>query len=126
AFAKLPQDIKSGGYTIHMTRGAFAEFLRSYLYTVDKQQKIPEIVRNATAGNWSAIAPDFIKYRQGWYDDLGVFLSVTCPTDVRNISMLEVGPGTARSFLGDYRVLQQMTACKIWTPGTLEKLHVST
>ena len=126
AFVKLPQDIKSGGYTIHMTRGAFAEFLRSYLYTVDKQQKIPEIVRNATAGNWSAIAPDFIKYRQGWYDDLGVFLSVTCPTDVRNISMLEVGPGTARSFLGDYRVLQQMTACKIWTPGTLEKLHVST
>jgi pimeloyl-ACP methyl ester carboxylesterase len=126
ALSVFPVDIKSGGYTIHMTRGAFAEYLRNKLYAIDDQKKVPEILRQATAGDWKTIAPDFINYRKRWYDDLGVFLSVTCPGDVRQISSLEIGPATVISFLGDYRVQRQMAACAAWTPGVLPTLHVST
>lgn len=125
ALAKLPVDVKSGGYTIHMTRGAFTEYLRTKLYTFEKQKQIPEIVRQAAAGDWRTIAPDFIKYRKSWYDDLGVFLSVTCPADVRQVSTLEIGPTTNDTFGGDYRISRQMAACAAWTPGVVEPLKVS-
>lgn len=125
ALAALPVKIVRGGYTITITRGMFAEYLRTNLYTFEKQNRIPEIVRQAIAGDWKSIAAGFIDYRKSWYDDLGVFLSITCPTDVRNISPLEIGPATSRSFLGDYRVLRQSAACEAWTPGVLPRLHVS-
>ena len=123
--SKLPADVKSGGYTIHMTRGAFAEYLRNKIYAIDDQKKVPEILRQAAAGDWKTIAPDFINYRKRWYNDLGVFLSVTCPGDVRHISSLEIGPATADTFEGDYRVTRQMAACAAWTPGLIPMLHVS-
>jgi pimeloyl-ACP methyl ester carboxylesterase len=123
--AKFPVDVRSGGYTIHMTRGAFAEYLRNKLYAFDDQKKVPGILKQAAAGDWKTIGPDFIHYRQTWYDDLGVFLSVTCPGDVRNISSREIGPATVRTFEGDYRVARQMAACTVWTPGLLPPLHVS-
>jgi len=126
AMARLPADVKSGGYTIHMTRGAFGEYLRTKLYSFEKQKQVPEIVRQDTAGDWKTIAPDFINYRKGWYDDLGVFLSVTCPTDVRQISSLEIGPTTTRTFGGDYRTSRQLAACAAWSPGVVPPLHVST
>jgi pimeloyl-ACP methyl ester carboxylesterase len=122
---EFPVDVGSGEYTIHMTRGAFAEYLRNKLYAVDDQKMVPEILRQAAAGNWKTIAPDFINYRKGWYDPLGVFLSVTCPGDVRHISSLEIGPATVRTFEGDYRVARQMAACAAWTPGVTPPLHVS-
>lgn len=125
AMAKLPVDVKSGGYTIHMTRGAFGEYLRTKLYTFEKQSRVPEIVRQAAAGDWKTIAPDFINYRKNWYNDLGVFLSVTCPTDVRQISTLEIGPTTTDTFGGDYRTSRQLAACAAWTPGVVPPLHVS-
>jgi pimeloyl-ACP methyl ester carboxylesterase len=125
ALAKLPVDVKSGGYTIHMTRGAFTEYLRSKLYAFETQKQVPEIVRQVAAGDWKKIAPDFIAYRKRWFDDLGVFLSVTCPTDVRQISSLEIGPTTARTFGGDYRTSRQLAACAAWTPGLVEPLKVS-
>ncbi|HLJ73744.1 MAG TPA: alpha/beta fold hydrolase [Thermoanaerobaculia bacterium] len=123
--AKFPVDVKSGGYTIHMTRGAFAEHLRNKLYAFDDQNKVPDILRQAAAGDWRTIAPDFINYRKLWYDDLGVFLSVTCSGDVRNISPDEIAPSIAGSFEGDYRVARQMLACAAWTPGVIPPLHVS-
>lgn len=125
SFEKLPADVRSGEYTIHMTRGAFAEYLRNKLYAIDDQKKVPEILGQAAAGNWKTIAPDFISYRKRWYDVLGVFLSVTCPGDVRQISSVEIGPATARTFEGDYRVARQIVACAAWTPGVIPMLHVS-
>ena len=121
----LPHEVKSGGYTIHMTRGAFAEYLRSMLYSVEKQARVPEIVRQAAAGHWETIAPGFIEYRKNWYADLGVFLSVTCPTDVRYISSREIARHTAGTFLGDYRVRRQIAACEQWTPGLAPRVRVS-
>ena len=118
--------MKSGGYTIHMTRGAFSEYLRTKLYSFEGQKQVPDIIRQAMAGDWKTIAPDFIKYRKNWYNDFGVFLSVTCPTDVRQISSLEIGPTTSRTFGGDYRTLRQIGACSAWTPGVVAPLHVST
>lgn len=63
ALNTLPTDMSSGGYTIHMTRGAFAEYLRSMLY--------------------ESIAPRYISQRKNWYDGMEIFLATsnTFPAD---------------------------------------------
>ncbi|HEX7422071.1 MAG TPA: alpha/beta fold hydrolase [Thermoanaerobaculia bacterium] len=117
ALALLPVDIQSGEYTIHMTRGAFMEYLRTRLYTAESRSSVPTIVKSAASGDWQSIAPDFIKYRRNFYDGVGVFLSITCPTDVRYIRDEEAT---------DYRVARQVAACKQWTPGLAPRVSVTT
>lgn len=124
ALNALPVDISSGGYTIHMTRGAFAEYLRNSLYTAEKQAKVPAIVHQAAQGDWQSIAPGFIAQRQNWYDRMEILLSITCPTDIRYISPAEVSFATANTFLGDYRVRRQIAACEQWTPGFAPRVRV--
>jgi pimeloyl-ACP methyl ester carboxylesterase len=111
-----PMDISSAGYTIHMTRGAFDEFLRTTMYTADRQALVPLIVHLAATGEWQRIAPRFINYRRNFYDGLGIFLSVTCPTDVRYIK-----PGE----IHDDRVSRQVTACELWAPGLAPRVTVA-
>jgi pimeloyl-ACP methyl ester carboxylesterase len=126
ALSSLPVDISSGGYTIHMTRGAFAEYLRSMLYTAEKQAKVPAIIDQAAQGDWKSIAPGFIEQRKHWYEGMEIFLSITCPTDVRYISSAEIPFATANTFLGDYRVRRQIAACEQWTPGFAPRVRVLT
>jgi pimeloyl-ACP methyl ester carboxylesterase len=111
-----PMDITSGGYTIHVTRGSFDEFLRTTMYTAESQALVPLIVHLAANGEWQRIAPRFIAYRKNFYDGLGIFLSVTCPTDVRYIL-----PGEVH----DYRVSRQVAACELWAPGLAPRVTVA-
>ena len=125
ALNSLPVDIASGGYTIHMTRGAFGEYLRNMLYTAEKQAKVPAIIHQAAEGDWQSIAPAYIAYRKNWYDSVEIFLAITCPTDVRYIQPDEIASATANTFLGDYRVRRQIAACELWTPGLAPRIHVA-
>lgn len=125
ALNALPVDISSGGYTIHMTRGAFAEYLRSMLYSAEKQAKVPAIIHEAAQGDWQSIAPGYISHRKNWYDGMEIFLAITCPTDVRYISPAEIPFATANTFLGDYRVRRQIAACEQWTPGFAPRVRVA-
>lgn len=108
-------DVTSGGYTIHLSEGAFDEFLRSKMYTAEGQASVPYIVHLAATGEWDKIAPLFIAYRKGFYENVGVFLSITCPTDVRYIKSDEVH---------DYRTARQVAACALWTPGLAPRVTV--
>jgi len=120
-----PPAAESGGYTIRFTRGAFAEYLRTMMYTAEKQALVPLIVHLAAEGHWDQIAPGYIKYRKGWYDGVGIFVSVTCAMDVRHIAPEEIAPATANTLIGDYRVRRQMAACEQWTPGAAPRVRVS-
>jgi pimeloyl-ACP methyl ester carboxylesterase len=55
---------------------------------------------------------------------MGMFFSVTCSEDIAFIDPKTVAARTAGSFLGDYRVLQQLQACAVWprfTPDPADK-----
>ena len=121
-----PVTIDSGGYHITMTRGAFAEFIRSSMMNVAGQSRVPLMIHRAAEGDWLSIAPLFIRYRKGWYDDIGPFLSITCPTDVRWIDADEIPAATAGTFFGDYRVRRQVAACNLWTGGRAARPSAST
>lgn len=120
-----PPEVESGGYTIRFTPGAFAEFLRNTMYTVDQQATVPLLVHLAASGHWDAIAPMFVAYRKRWYDAAGIFVAASCPMDVRYITPEEAATATANTLLGNYRVRRQMAACEQWTPGLEPRVHVS-
>jgi pimeloyl-ACP methyl ester carboxylesterase len=119
-----PVEITSGDYHLRITRGAFSEYLRSMLFVVDRQKVVPLIIHLAAQGNWAAIAPLFVRYREGWYDVIGPFMAITCPTDVRYIDESDIPAATAGALLGDYRVRRQIAACQEWTPGMVARTRV--
>jgi pimeloyl-ACP methyl ester carboxylesterase len=119
-----PVEIKTGDYHLRINRGMFAEFLRSNLYAVDRQKFIPLMIHLAAQSDWAAIAPRFVRYRESWYDAIGPFMSITCPTDVRWIDPNDIPAATAGTLLGDYRVRRQMAACEQWTPGMTARTRI--
>jgi pimeloyl-ACP methyl ester carboxylesterase len=119
-----PARFDAGEYHVTMIRGAFGEFLRSQMYSAERQRLIPLMIHLAAAGDWSWIAHYWLHYRDGWYDDIATFLSVSCPGDVRWIDDAAIRPATANTFLGDYRVRRQVAACQAWAPGRADQVTI--
>lgn len=119
-----PARFDTGEYHVTMTKGAFGEFLRSQMYAAERQRLIPLMIHLAAASDWSWIARYWMRYRDGWYDDIGLFLSVSCPADVRRIDPATIPAATANTFLGDYRVRRQIAACQAWTPGLATRVMI--
>ena len=120
----LPVEITSGDYHLRITRGMFSEFLRSMLYVVDGQSVAPLLIHLAARGEWQPIAQRFVRHREGWYDAIGPFMSITCPSDVRYIDPDAIAAATANTLFGDYRVRRQIAACEQWTPGLTARVRV--
>jgi pimeloyl-ACP methyl ester carboxylesterase len=112
-----PARFDAGEYHVTMSRGEFGEFLRSQMYSAERQRLVPLMIHLAAAGDWSWIPKYWLRYRDGWYDEIGAFLSVSCPGDVRWIDDAAIRAATANTFLGDYRVRRQIAACQAWAPG---------
>jgi pimeloyl-ACP methyl ester carboxylesterase len=119
-----PARFDAGEYHVTMSRGEFGEFLRSQMYSADRQRLIPLMIHLAAAGDWSWIPKYWLRYRDGWYDDIGAFLSVSCPGDIRWIDDAAIRAATANTFLGDYRVRRQITACRAWAPGRAPRVTI--
>jgi pimeloyl-ACP methyl ester carboxylesterase len=119
-----PARFDAGEFHINMTRGAFGEFLRSQMYAADRQRLIPQMLHLAAASDWSWIGPYWLRYRKGWYDDIGPFLSISCPGDVRWIDHTTIPAATVNTFLGDYRIRQQIAACDAWAPGRAARVTI--
>jgi pimeloyl-ACP methyl ester carboxylesterase len=124
ALDATPARFDAGEYHVTMTRGAFGEFLRSQMYAAGQQAFIPQMLHLAAAGDWSWIGRYWQRYRKGWYDDIGAFLSISCPGDVRWIDRTTISAATANTFLGDYRVRRQIAACDAWAPGRAARVTI--
>ena len=119
-----PARFDAGECHVTMSRGEFGEFLRSRMYSAERQRLIPLMIHRAAAGDWSWIAPYWLRYRDGWYDDIGAFLSISCPGDVRWIDDAAIRAASANTFLGDYRVRRQIAACNAWASGRAPRVSI--
>jgi pimeloyl-ACP methyl ester carboxylesterase len=88
--------------------GAARETFRNLLTTTAGQRRVPAVIRRlATDG-----PPDAPPPPTSLAD--GLFLSVTCAEDTAWIGDAEIGPATAGTFAGDWRIRRQQAACAIW------------
>ncbi len=104
--------------TIHWY--SFETKIRGLMYSPNGLRRIPFIIHQSYLENWLPFISLFPTKNS--YDDFiaeGLYLCVTCTEDVPFISNKEVDSLTTGTFMGDYRVEQQIAACNNWTKGTV-------
>lgn len=106
--------------TLSIARGVFAELIRSTLYTVGGQRRIPFLIHEAWRGNFGPLVD--IALRRGassYINAFGFYLCVTCTEDVLFIDRTRMSQHVENTFLDDYRLFQQIRACENWEVGEL-------
>ena len=105
---------------VAVSPGELSEALRNMLYDARSAAAATEMIQAADAGDYRAAAEAVLRQRRGFSGDiaLGMFLSVTCTEDIPRITDAAISEATRDTFLGEYRVRQQMTACRNWVAGT--------
>ena len=102
------------------SRGELSEAVRYLLYSANDARRLPLLLTQAAAGDYTPIARASANYRLGLARTLtmGMYLSVTCAEDIPFLQESEVAATSRNTKLGDYRARQQMAACSAWPRGT--------
>lgn len=106
---------------LSVSRGVFAESLRSALYTVPGSTQVPYVIHRAYLGDF---AP-FFRLTMGWRVGIelglahGMYLSVACAEDTVFITDEAEANENAGTFLGDVRTRAQRAACREWPRGEI-------
>jgi pimeloyl-ACP methyl ester carboxylesterase len=110
---------------VRLSRNLVADGVRWLLYNPADSARLPRLVHEAHAGDFSALGQAAVSSRLGVIDAMaqGMFFSVTCAEDIPFIDPAQVPARTAGSFLGDYRVRQQMAACSVWPQARIAPGH---
>jgi pimeloyl-ACP methyl ester carboxylesterase len=112
--------LEDGGIDLTIRRDIFVEELRSAMYYATQARSLPHIVDAASRGDFEPFlklalptdpdAPPFLAE--------GAYLSFTCTDDVSRINAADVAPYVDDTYLGDYRISQQIRACELWPSGS--------
>jgi len=102
---------------IHLTERAFADAVRTMMYRSQKARELPFLIEQALAGDFSPFAEAALRSSRDIYSGgrMGLHYCITCNEFVRRIHSEEIEPATRESFLGSWRVRDQMAACKHWS-----------
>jgi pimeloyl-ACP methyl ester carboxylesterase len=108
---------------VTLSRDFIAEGIRWALY--GDSEALPLRIHQAAGGDLAPLAQASVNSRLGAIDGItsGLLFSVTCAEDMPYIDPAEVSARTAGSFLGDYRVRQQLAACSVWPRGQAAPGH---
>ena len=114
------EDPRSGRpVTYHLTRGAFAEQVRSRLYAPAARAAVPQAIHAASRGDFGPFLEPLRAGGGGPAIAEGLYLSVTCAEDVPFIDPAEAERLAAGTALGLYRVREQRAACAEWPRGAV-------
>ena len=102
---------------------AFTETIRSMMYSLRLNRRVPLYIHQAFLGNFGPITEMAVRLERGSRSGikLGLLLCVTCSEDVVRIGPDEIVRVTKGSYRGDIRVRSQMAVCDIWPKTDLPK-----
>ena len=111
-------DLTLKGQQVHIDRGLFGEVLRNFLYSPEVYRMLPLAIHQAANGDWSKFGDMAFRYARGIRGlDVGLFLSVSCTEDVPSMDVAAAREAAKGTFLGTYRIDQQVDACRGWPRG---------
>ena len=116
----LPDARNGPPSTYHLTRGAFAEQLRTRLYAPSSRSALPLAIHAASRGDFGPFLEPLRSGGGGPEIAEGLYLSVTCAEDVPFIDPAEAERLAAGTALGTYRVREQRAACQEWPRGRVD------
>ena len=97
-------------------RGRVIEWLRSRLYRPTTAAEIPWLIHRAYLDDWMPIANDILAGARAADSalSLGLLFSITCSEDLAFVRERDIQRESAGTALGDYRIRQQLEACRHW------------
>jgi pimeloyl-ACP methyl ester carboxylesterase len=112
--AKYPhlRDDWSGVMRSAKPAGPFAEAVRNLMSTATSQRKLPADIHAARDGRSADIEKRFPKDSSSFA--LGMYFAIVCSEAVSRIHEDDVARQTAGTFLGEYRVREELNACANW------------
>ncbi|UCC39758.1 MAG: alpha/beta hydrolase [Candidatus Aminicenantes bacterium] len=101
---------------VKLSRAAFAEAVRTMMYSMSYNRRIPYLIHRAFEGDYEPFAQLGMQSNRGILRHLavGMLLCVTCAEDLARISEEEIVEITGGTFLGDGRVRRQKATCEFW------------
>lgn len=116
ASGRVSVKVSGDGKTVALSQGRVAEWFRSLLYRPSSAARLPWLIDRASKGDWAPIVNGILEDSRGADNDLslGLLLSITCSDDLPFVREEEVVAATGNTFLGDWRLRQQQTACMAW------------
>jgi pimeloyl-ACP methyl ester carboxylesterase len=123
---------ESGTVAFKLTRGLLANTIRGLLYDTGGQSKLPLLIHQAASGDYSGLAQRAFDSRPGFYDGIGLYLSVVCAEDMSRATAIAARQMAVGTLLGTYWYDRLAAACRLWpTPlpqarPPLKKLEIPT
>lgn len=99
--------------SIDVQRGPFGEAFRSLLLTTPGQRSVPYLIHQMASGDFQPFL-ERVLASGAPAAAAGLYLSVTCGEDTNRIGASEIATSSAGTFLGRYRVDEQVGACHAW------------
>lgn len=101
------------------TYGELTEAVRYLMYGAYDARRLPLLLTRAAAGDYSPIAQASVENRLRNEQQLnrGMFLAVTCAEDVPFMGEAAIRDAVHGTRQGDYRIRQQIAACRSWPRG---------
>lgn len=100
--------------TVEIARGPFGEALRSMLLTTPGQRGLPYLIHRMAGGDFQPFLAPLLSSPPAAGLAEGLYLSLVCGEDTNRIEAGEIEAATAGTFLGRYRVDEQVAACREW------------
>jgi pimeloyl-ACP methyl ester carboxylesterase len=99
---------------IRLTERMLADCVRVMMYRTPRH--VPFLIAKAAAGDFSPFAEAGLKANRGVYEGggMGLYYCITCNEFVSRIKSDEIEAATRGSYLGAWRIRDQMAACKDW------------
>lgn len=94
--------------------GPSREAFRTLLLSPASQRSIPPLVQSMSYGDLSSFRERFAGINSGAFAE-GLYLSVVCSEDTHAITPAERAAATRGTFLGTYRIDEQIGACSEWS-----------
>ena len=99
--------------------GRVAAWVRSTLYRPSSAAILPWVIHQAASGDFRPIVQGILAEANNSDLSFGLFFSITCSEDVPFLRENEILAQSQETFLGDYRVRQQQSACQHWPKAAL-------
>jgi pimeloyl-ACP methyl ester carboxylesterase len=96
--------------------GPFMEAFRTLLIVPSGQRTVPVLITELSSGDTKRFL-DMIDGSGPSALAEGAYLSIECTESTDRIDAMEIDAASANTFLGRYRVDEQLSACSVW-PGT--------
>jgi pimeloyl-ACP methyl ester carboxylesterase len=108
-------DLETGAKVkIVLSRAGVTQTLRYMLYGDFGIARLPLALHTAAAGDFHLLGDMGVLFGSQAGGARGLYLSVTCADDVAFIREEEIAAASVGTFLGDFRVRQQIAACREW------------